>query len=53
MAGSVGGLLEGGFPRHVWFLDGDRTFEGRLTNQMKGEYKGYPVSREDLPKELQ
>lgn len=53
IAGKVGGLVEAGFPRYVWYQDGDRIFEGRLTNQMKGEYKGYPISREELPKELQ
>jgi hypothetical protein len=52
-AGNVGGLIEGGFPRYVWYRDEERFFEGRLTNQMRGEYKGYPIDRDEVPKELQ
>jgi hypothetical protein len=51
-AGAAGGLVEGGFPRYVWYRDGDRCFEGRLTNQGRGEYKGYPVEPEEVPEEL-
>lgn len=52
-AGDVGGLMEGGFPRYVWYRDGDRVFEGRLTNRMKGEYKGYPIEPDEVPRKLQ
>ncbi len=50
--GHVGGLLEGGFPRYVWYRDGARFFEGRLTNQALGEYKGYPIEPEQAPPEI-
>jgi len=52
-AGHVGGLIEGGFPRYVWYRAGNRVFEGRLTNQVKGEYKGYPIDQDEVPRELQ
>jgi hypothetical protein len=50
--GSAGGFMEGAFPRYVWCRDGDRLFEGRLTNQALGEYKGYPISPDEAPLEL-
>ena len=51
--GNIGGLTEGGFPRYVWCRDGDRVFEGMLTNQVKGEYKDYPIDWDEVPEELQ
>jgi len=51
--GHVGGLIENGFPRYVWHGDGARVFEGRLTNQSAGEYKGYPIAWDEAPVELQ
>jgi len=51
--GFVGGLMEGGFPRYVRHRDGNRVFEGRLTNQAKGEYKGYRIDWDEAPSELQ
>ncbi|MGD0775388.1 MAG: hypothetical protein ABSC05_21440 [Candidatus Solibacter sp.] len=51
--GNIGGLMEAGFPRYVWYRDGHRVFEGRLTNQIKGEYKGYPITSDEVPAEFQ
>jgi hypothetical protein len=50
--GNIGGPVESGFPRYVWFRDDNRVFEGRLTNQAKGEYKGYPIGQSEAPKDL-
>jgi hypothetical protein len=50
--GNAGGFMEGAFPRYVWYRDGDRLFEGRLTNQALGEYKGYPIGPDEGPLEL-
>ena len=50
--GSAGGFMEGAFPRYVWYRDGERLFEGRLTNQALGEYKGYPIGADEGPLEL-
>lgn len=36
-------IWEGGYPRHVWYLDGDVLYEARLTNSGNGEYHGYPL----------
>jgi hypothetical protein len=52
-AGWVAGPWENGFPRRIWCRNEDGAFEGRLTNQELGEYKGYPVPLQDLPAELQ
>lgn len=41
--GRVSTIWEQGFPRHVWHLDGDVLYEGRLTNSGNGEYHGYPL----------
>jgi hypothetical protein len=44
--------MEGSFPRYVWYRDGEILFEGRLTNQTLGEYKGYPISSDEGPLKL-
>lgn len=41
--GDCGGQWEGGFPRYVWYRDGEQCYEGRLVNSEAGEYKGYPA----------
>jgi hypothetical protein len=35
--GNAGGFMEGAFPRYVWYRDGARLFEARLTNRVLGE----------------
>jgi hypothetical protein len=30
-------VWEGGFPRYIWYLDGDVLYEARLTNRENGE----------------
>ena len=47
--GAVGAYWEGGFPRYVWYKDGDIVFEGRLLNSGNGEYKGYPLDKSEWP----
>ena len=47
--GAFGGLWEGGFPRYVWYKDGDTVYEGRLVNLELGEYKGYPLEHNEWP----
>lgn len=49
--GNIGGAIEGGFPRYAWHREQDSWFEARLTNQTLGEYKGYPITSEEAPKE--
>ncbi|MGY4198902.1 hypothetical protein ACVI1L_004711 [Bradyrhizobium sp. USDA 4516] len=40
-----------GFPRYVWYLDGDVLYEARLTNRENGEYHAYPLEdRSQWPK---
>ena len=51
-AGAAGGMMEGDFPRYVWHKDGERAFEGRLTNRALGENKGYPIESDELPAEM-
>ena len=41
--------LEGIYPRYIWYRDGDDWFQGRLTNQGLGEYKGWPIAKDQLP----
>ena len=47
--GVVGGPWEGKFPRYAWYKDGDTVYEARLTNQGSGEYKGFPLRRDEWP----
>jgi hypothetical protein len=49
-AGRVGGPMEGAFPRYVWVSIDERWFEARLVNRESGDYKGYEVHRDELPR---
>ena len=51
--GAVGAPWEGGFPRYAWHMEGDTVFEGRLTNKVLGEYKGYPLERDEWPRGIE
>lgn len=46
-AGAVGAPWEGRFPRYAWYKYGAIVLEGRLVNRETGEYKGYPLGREE------
>ena len=50
--GNVGGMMEGSFPRYVWYRQGEHFFEGRLTNHVLGEYHGYPIDSDEAPPDL-
>lgn len=52
LAGNVGGLWEGGFPRFVWCRYGEDIYEARLTNQGNGEYKGFKLEPGEEPEGL-
>ncbi len=41
-----------GFPRHLWYKEGDIWYEGRTSENASGEYHGYPIEIEDLPSGL-
>ena len=49
--GNVSAAFDGDFPRYVWALpEGeDSWYEARLTNQVLGEYKGYPLNANQQP----
>ena len=51
--GAVGAPWEGGFPRYAWHMEGDIVFEGRLINKGLGEYKGYPLDRDEWPRGIE
>lgn len=38
-----------GFPKYIWYKEGDVVYEGRLVNSGNGEYKGYPLRLEEWP----
>jgi hypothetical protein len=50
--GNIGAPWEKGYPRYIWYLSGDIIYEARLVNRDTGEYKGYPLRREELPKNV-
>lgn len=37
------------FPRYVWAFHEDTWFEGRVTNEEQGWYKGYPLAEDQVP----
>jgi hypothetical protein len=47
--GDVGAPWEGGLPRYVWLVRDGVCYEGRLMNQVLGEYKGYPLAPDEWP----
>lgn len=50
--GAFGRLWEGSvpqFPRYIWYKDAETVYEGRLVNQERGDYKGYPLGRDEWP----
>ena len=51
--GATGGPWEEGFPRYVWYKDGDTVFEGRLVNRGAGSYKGYPLDMDEWPEGIE
>lgn len=52
VAGRAGAPLLNGFPRHAWSLEDEQWFEARLTNEGSGEYKGWPIGEDELPRWL-
>lgn len=48
-SGSVGHPWEARFPRYVWAELEGVVFEARLVNRDVGEYKGYPLERDERP----
>ena len=51
--GATGGPWEGDFPRYVWYKHDDTVFEGRLVNRGTGDYKGYPLDRDEWPEGIE
>jgi hypothetical protein len=47
--GAFSEYWEDGFPRYLWYKDGDTVYEGRLINRDSGEYKGWPLERSEWP----
>lgn len=52
-SGAVGGLWEGDFPRYVWSVQDAICYEARLVNRELGQYKGYPLHRDEWPEGLE
>ncbi|MFB6305951.1 MAG: hypothetical protein ABEH43_03010 [Flavobacteriales bacterium] len=52
--GAVSEMWEGKYPKYVWYYDKEREmfFIGRLTNKIKGKYKGFPITEEECPKNI-
>lgn len=45
-------MWENGFPRYLWYRNGDQVYEARLTNRGLGEYKGYPLEPDQVLRNL-
>ena len=45
--GTVGEAWDGEFPRYAWMVRDGRCFEARLTNRMRGTYKGYELKADE------
>lgn len=49
---AFGSYWEGLFPRYVWYKAGETVYEGRLINRELGQYKGYPLERNEWPPDI-
>lgn len=49
---AVGGPVEGQFPRYVWVHHDNHWYEARLTNRENGDYKGYEIRSNQVPRGL-
>lgn len=48
--GNIGAPWEGSFPRYVWGELQGQPYEARLVNKGRGEYKGYPLETDEMPR---
>ena len=37
----------------MWYKHGETVFEGRLVNRETGEYKGFPLHRDEWPRGIE
>jgi len=51
--GAYGEMRENGFPRYLWYKEGDAVYEGRLVNSGQGTYKGYPLEEGEWPRGIE
>lgn len=49
--GNISAAFDSDFPRYVWARpEGEECwYEARLTNEVNGEYKGYPLNDDETP----
>lgn len=46
-----GEMWEGEYPRYIWYRESPQdVYEARLVNKGTGEYKGYPLEADQIPK---
>lgn len=53
LLGWVSADFYGHYPRYVWARIGEQFYMARLTNEVLGEYKGWPVAAHELPTDRQ
>ena len=51
-SGNVGRFDECGYPRIVWYREGNTIFEARTGAKGSGEYHGYPLQRDQVVRGL-
>lgn len=44
------GDWQGNFPKYIWHREGNVVYEGRLVTPGRGDYKGYPIDADQVPK---
>lgn len=50
--GRVSEAWKSGFPRNVWYVDGEVVYEAVLHNEGLGAYHAYPLNNEEWPRGL-
>lgn len=51
--GAVGTIIEGGYPRYVWFKREGVVYKARLVNRGQGTYKGFPLETSEWPEGIE
>jgi hypothetical protein len=49
---AVSATMDGEFPRYVWYWQQGIAYEARVTNRERGQYKGYPLNRDEWPADI-
>lgn len=45
----ISSVWDNGFPKHIWYQDGENIYEARHSSGRPGTYHAYPIDRTEAP----